>query len=65
MKIVNIDFDSLRNALINYFGTAIYSNPYAVADVINIDNVNDCDLIKIAIENGFNLEEFIIDDKTR
>lgn len=61
MEYDNIDFVRLRSDLENYFGTAIYANPFAVADVINVDSVSDYGLITIALQNGFDLDEYKID----
>lgn len=55
----NIDFEKLRSTLKEYYESdQIYKNPFAVSDVLNIDNVNDYRLIGIAIENGFDLDKF-------
>lgn len=65
MNLDNIDFARLRSDLENYFGTAIASNPFAVADVVNVDSVDDFSLIKIALDNGFDLNNYIDDERTR
>ena len=55
----NIDYEKLRLTLKNYYeSNEIYKNPFSVSDVLNIDNVNDYRLVGIALENGFDLEEF-------
>lgn len=55
----NIDFEKLRKTLKGYYESEqIYKNPFAVSDVLNIDNVSDYKLIYIALENGFDLDEF-------
>ena len=56
---VEIDFDRLRNDLIDYFGTALM-NEYAMIDLINVENCSDNDLLEIASKNKFNLENYII-----
>ena len=59
IDVENIDYDKLRETLKGYFESEqIYKNPFAVSDVLNIDNVSDYKLIYIALENGFDLEEF-------
>ena len=58
---MNIDTETLREDLINYFGTAMYYNKIAMIDLIKVENCNDEELIKIAIENGFNLNKYIDD----
>ena len=55
----NIDFEKLRSALEKYYKSEqIYKNPFSVSDVLNVDLVADYKLVVIAIENGFDLEEF-------
>ena len=55
----NIDYEKLRLTLKKYYeSNEIYKNPFSVSDVLNIDNVNDYRLVGIALENGFDLEEF-------
>lgn len=56
---LEIDIDSLRNDLRDYFGSAISYNPVAVMDVIVIDNAHDEELINIAIRNGFDLNNYV------
>ena len=58
MDYENIDFDKLRNHLSVYFNEGIYENAFGVSDVLNVDKASDLELIKIAIENGFNLEDY-------
>lgn len=55
-----IDIDRLRSDLTDYFGSAVYDNPFAMADVVNIDNVPDISIVRIAIENGFDLNDYSI-----
>ncbi len=55
---MDIDFDLLRDDLINYFGTAIYYNPLAQIDLINVSSCSDNELIKIAINNNFDLARY-------
>lgn len=55
----NIDFDSLREDLIDYFGTAmIVSSPIATIALTKIENANEDELIKIAKENNFDLNKY-------
>ena len=55
---MNIDFIRLREVLINYFGTAVYLNPLAQMDLIEVENASNEKLLEIAINNGFDLENF-------
>ena len=61
-----IDIDSLRNDLKNYFGTAMINvNMFAMIDLINVDKLNDKELINLAVKNGFNLNNYVIDKKNK
>lgn len=66
MMYKNINIDELRNDLINYFGTAMVNvSSLAMIDLLKIENANDEELIKIAIENNFDLNEYIVNEKCR
>lgn len=58
MDYYDIDFDKLRRDLMNYYGTATSVFPMAYMDVINVENASDEELIRIALRNGFNLEDY-------
>ena len=55
---MNIDYEKLRNDLIDYFGTAIVYNPMAVIELSNVQNASNYNLIQIALKNGFNLSDY-------
>ena len=55
-----IDVASLREALIDYFGTAKEVNPAATIDLIQVQNADIYGLIEIAEMVGFNLEEYAV-----
>ncbi|MBQ8427547.1 MAG: hypothetical protein IJX16_07320 [Clostridia bacterium] len=57
---MNIDFDKLREDLIDYFGTAMGTFPIAVMNVAEVESASDRELISIATQNGFNLEDYEI-----
>ena len=59
----NIDFELLRSDLLNYFGTAINFFPNATMDVIEVQNASYDELIRIAIENNFNLDNYKTESK--
>lgn len=66
MMYKNINVDELRNDLINYFGTAMVNvSSLAMIDLLKIENANDEELIKIAIENNFDLNEYIVNERCR
>lgn len=55
----NIDFDLLRNDLLNYFYSLAFTvNMAAVLD--RVKKANNEELIIIAQENNFNLENYLI-----
>ena len=54
----NIDYESLRRDLINYFGSAMSIYPIALMDVTNVEQASDYEIIEIAINNGFNLSDY-------
>ena len=59
IDITNIDLDSLRNDLIDHFGTAASYMPFAMADVVKVQNASYRELIRIAEDNGFDIGKYI------
>ena len=55
----NIDFEELRRDLMDYFGTATPMIPMAFMDVIDVENASEDKLIQIALDNGFDLDNYI------
>lgn len=62
---MNIDVETLRQDLIDYFGTATFVFPVAIMDVIEVENADYTKLIEIAKRNGFNLDNYIIEPYSR
>ena len=62
---VTIDVEELRNDLIDYYGTAMQSNPVAMMDLIKIENASGEEVVRIAMKNGINIEKYIIDSEER
>lgn len=57
----NIDFDLLRNDLLNYFYSLAFTvNMAAVLELDRVKKANNEELIIIAQENNFNLENYLI-----
>ena len=56
---MNINYDKLRDDLINFFGAAMMYNKVAMIELIRVENCSDDELINIAIENGFDLNRYI------
>ena len=53
-----MDYERLRNDLIDYFGSAMSYNPMAVIELSNVENASNSKLEEIAIRNGFNLSDY-------
>ncbi len=57
----NIDYDRLRNDLLNYFYSLAFTvNMAAVLESDRVKKASPNELINIALENGFNLEDYTI-----
>ena len=54
----SIDYVRLRQDLINYYGSAMGSYPQAVMKVIEVEKATDGELRSIAVNSGFDLEEY-------
>ena len=62
----NIDFDLLRNDLLNYFYSLAFTvNMAAVLESDRVKKANNEELIIIAQENNFNLENYLIKKLTK
>ena len=57
---MNIDFEKLREDLIDYFGTAMGTFPIAAMNVAEVESATERELLRIATQNGFNLENYEI-----
>ncbi|MBQ9781842.1 MAG: hypothetical protein IJW26_01500 [Clostridia bacterium] len=57
---MNIDFDKLREDLIDYFGTAMGSFPIVVMNFTEVELASEKELIRIATQNGFDLSDYEI-----
>ena len=55
---MEIDYEKLRNDLIDYFGTAMMYNPMAIEELNVVERVSDDMLIQVAIQNGFDLTNY-------
>ena len=60
-----IDVDSLRQDLIDYFGTAAMGNPLAYVDLVAVSKAGDQQLVETAIKNGFNLADYEVKGRSR
>ena len=58
----DIDIDLLRQDLIDYFTSAMFMvSPVALVDLTEVENASDDKIIKIALDNGFDLSNYIDD----
>jgi hypothetical protein len=58
-----MDIERLRDDLISYFGTAIYYNPMTIMELEEVKRANEYELIKIALDNKFDLERYEIKER--
>lgn len=57
----NIDFEQLRKDLIDYFGTAMFSGlPLAIMDLSKVEKASKEELIIIAQQNNYDLDNYKI-----
>ena len=60
INIENIDIDKLRQDLIDYFTSAMFlASPVALIDLTRVENAGEEELVQIAINEGFNLNNYI------
>lgn len=61
-----VNTETLKEDLINYFGTAMYSSsPLAIIELTKIEKAKDEELIQIALDNNFDLNKYIYETKSR
>lgn len=61
MNNYEIDIERLRRDLIDYFGTAMYNgSPQAIIELSKVENASPNELISIAINNGFDINDYVI-----
>lgn len=59
IDINDIDFTKLRADLIDYFGTFSLIIPFAMSEVINIENASDIELLNIINKTNLNIIDYI------
>ena len=58
----DIDIDLLRQDLIDYFTSSMFMvSPVALVDLTEVENASDDKIIKIALDNGFDLNNYRAD----
>ena len=62
-----IDINKLKQDLKDYYGAAYFTLGYGAAlmDSFDLDNLSDEELINKAIDNGINLENYIINNSNK
>ena len=61
MNNYEIDIERLRRDLIDYLGTAMYNgSPQAQILLSKVENASPNELISIAINNGFDINDYVI-----
>ena len=59
-----MDYESLRQDLMDYYGTAMHSGfPMAVIDLSGVESASDSELLRIAERESFDLSKYDIDDE--
>jgi len=53
------DVELLRKDLINYYGSASMYNPNAMADLLEIERLNDNELVEFAIDHDIDLSKYM------
>lgn len=58
----NIDFDRLRRDLVNYYESALFVGGFgmAIVDISKVQNASNDELIRIALNNKFDLKKYTI-----
>ncbi len=59
IDINDIDFDRLRDDLIDYFGSATSFYSKAWADVINVDSCTDMELLNLIDQSNLDIDNYI------
>lgn len=64
---VEIDINKLKQDLRDYYEAAYFTLGYGAAlmDSIDIDKLSDEEIINKAIDNGINLEQYIINNSNK
>ena len=61
IDINDYDINAIRDELKDYYGTAmVNSSPFAMVDLINLDNKSDYEIIIMALNMGIDLDNYYI-----
>ena len=57
----NINIQKLRKDLVDYFGTAMFGvSPIAMMELSKVESASEEELLEIANENGFDIEDYYL-----
>ncbi len=59
---MEFDYEKLRSDLIDFYGTASIYNPIAMYDIGLVERANGNELLRVAQNNGFNLNDYVKKD---
>ena len=63
---MQFDTKDLRRDLEDYYGTAAFTaSPMAFMDLYRVQNASDSELVRMAQQNGFDLDRYVRDDYKR
>lgn len=59
---MEIDYDRLRNDLINYYQGAYFVGGFGAAlmDAMDVEKMNDEELVQLALQKGLKIEDYMI-----
>ena len=55
---MTIDFNKLKKAVMDYYGTAIPYYPQAILDLGRIESASEEEVVNIAVNSGFDLDDY-------
>ena len=56
---MEFDYEKLRSDLLDFYGTASIYNPIAMYDIGLVEKASGNELLMVAQNNGFNLNDYI------
>lgn len=56
---MNIDYEKLREDLINYFGAGMQYMSVLIMELSRVENATNEELVQIAVKNGFDLNQYM------
>lgn len=65
INIDDINFEALREDLINYFGTASSFYPVAFMDVISVQNATDLELLEIINRTNLDINDYLTNNLSK